>query len=235
MWGYIHNPLWLQYDGTACRCVPGKPTWLTCYCLPWRRISLSIPCGAIGKCFHRYSTANQIPTLSHIWQNGGSTEQLSLLSCSCSWHLPLKRSAAGNYTDSWGVTFCPVFAQWTTLSVQNIKNIFLILSCTPPFCPQNSLNSSGHGLYKVSKAFQRDAGSCWLQCFLQLYQVGCMSFGWWAILDTHWKLQRCSSWHKPVRLVPATITCSKAPKYFSCPFTLWMAHIHNPCLNCLKA
>uniref|UniRef100_A0A8C7LEQ8 Attractin like 1 n=1 Tax=Oncorhynchus kisutch TaxID=8019 RepID=A0A8C7LEQ8_ONCKI len=29
-----------------------------------------------------------------------------------------------------------------------------------PFCPQNSLNLSGHGFYKVSKAFHRDAGPC---------------------------------------------------------------------------
>ena len=28
------------------------------------------------------------------------------------------------------------------------------------FCPQNSLNWSGHGLYNVSKAFHRDAGPC---------------------------------------------------------------------------
>ena len=40
--------------------------------------------------------------------------------------------------------------QLYTLSVQNIRNTILILSCTP-FCPQNSLNSSGHWLYKVSK------------------------------------------------------------------------------------
>jgi hypothetical protein len=45
-----------------------------------------------------------------------------------------------------------------TLSVQNIKNTFLIiLSCTR-FCPQNSLNLSGHGLYKVLKMFHRYAG-----------------------------------------------------------------------------
>ena len=44
-----------------------------------------------------------------------------------------------------------------TLSVPNIRNTLIILSCTP-FCPQNSLNLSGHGLYKVSKAFHRDAG-----------------------------------------------------------------------------
>ena len=53
----------------------------------------------------------------------------------------------------------------------NIKNSFIILSCTHPphpLCPQNSLNSSEHGLYKVSKAFHRDAGPSWLQCFPQV-------------------------------------------------------------------
>jgi hypothetical protein len=43
--------------------------------------------------------------------------------------------------------------------VQTSKNTFIILSCIP-FCPQNSLNSSGHGVYKVSKAFHRDARPC---------------------------------------------------------------------------
>lgn len=38
-----------------------------------------------------------------------------------------------------------------TLSVQNIRNTYLILSN-----PQNSLNSSEHGLY-VLKVIQRDA------------------------------------------------------------------------------
>jgi hypothetical protein len=53
-------------------------------------------------------------------------------------------------------------------SVQNIKNTFLILRFgAPPPCPQNSLNSSWHGLYKESKAFHRN-GPCLLQCFPQL-------------------------------------------------------------------
>ena len=38
-------------------------------------------------------------------------------------------------------------------------NSFLILSCNP-FCPENSLNLLGHGLYKVLKPFHRDAGPC---------------------------------------------------------------------------
>ena len=67
------------------------------------------------------------------------------------------------------------------------KTTFLILSCAP-FCPQNSLNSSGHGPYKVSKVFHKDAGSCWLQCFPQLCQAGWIPFGWWTILDTHGRL-----------------------------------------------
>ena len=72
-------------------------------------------------------------------------------------------------------------------SVQNIRNTFLILSSCP-FCTQNSLNSSGHGLCKVSSVFHRDAGPCRLQCFPQLCQVGWMSFVWWTILDTYGKL-----------------------------------------------
>ena len=84
-----------------------------------------------------------------------------------------------------------------TLSVQNIKNTFLILSCTP-LCPQNRLNLSWHGLYKGLKAFHGEAGPCRLQCFPQLCQVGWMSFGWWTIPDT----DRC--------LASTTIPCSKS-------------------------
>ena len=42
-----------------------------------------------------------------------------------------------------------------TLSVQNIRNTFLILSCTS-FCPQNSLNSLGHG-----KGVEGVPQGCW--------------------------------------------------------------------------
>jgi hypothetical protein len=54
------------------------------------------------------------------------------------------------------------------MSVKNIRNTFLILNFTP-VSPQNSLNSLGHGLYKVLKA------------------VGWMFFGWSTILDRHGK------------------------------------------------
>jgi hypothetical protein len=71
------------------------------------------------------------------------------------------------------------------LSVQNIRNTFLILSCNS-FCPQNSLNSSGHGLHMVWKETHRDAGPWWLQCFPQLCQVG-----WeWISLPTDVQLDR---------------------------------------------
>ena len=110
-----------------------------------------------------------------------------------------------------------------TLNVKNIRNTFLIFSCTP-FCPQNSLNSSWHGLYEVSKAFHRDAGQCWLQCFPQLCQVVWMSFGWWTILDTHKKLLSMKNPAalqflrlKPVHLAPTNIPRSKVLQSFVLP------------------
>ena len=63
---------------------------------------------------------------------------------------------------------------------------------------ESSLNSSGHGLYKVLKVFHRDAIDS--KASPQLCPVGWMSFEWWTILETHRKLltvkksqQRCSS------------------------------------------
>ena len=127
-----------------------------------------------------------------------------------------------------------------TLSVPNIRNTFLILCCSP-FCPQNSLNSSEHGLHKVSKAFHRDAGTCWLQCFPQL--AGCPFGSGPFLIHTEycWVLKipaaalhfltfssQCT-WH----LLPYPI--QRHLNLLSCPFTLWMAHIHNPGLTCLKA
>ena len=53
---------------------------------------------------------------------------------------------------------------------------------------QNSHSSLEHGLYKVLKAFHRNAGPCWLRCFPQLCQVDWMSFGCWTIPDTQRKL-----------------------------------------------
>jgi hypothetical protein len=101
--------------------------------------------------------------------------------------------------------------------------------------------ASIRGLYNVSKAFHRDAGQCWLQCFSQLCQVGWMSFGWW---DNSWFTWETWAWNPTSHSVLDTNWCAlHLPPYLvqrhfyllSCPFTLWMAHTHNPCLNCLKA
>ena len=45
-----------------------------------------------------------------------------------------------------------------TLSVQNIKDTFLILSCIPPFCPQNSLHSSEEWTLQGVKSVPQ---GCW--------------------------------------------------------------------------
>uniref|UniRef100_A0A8C8IG16 [histone H3]-trimethyl-L-lysine(9) demethylase n=1 Tax=Oncorhynchus tshawytscha TaxID=74940 RepID=A0A8C8IG16_ONCTS len=51
-----------------------------------------------------------------------------------------------------------------TLSVQNIKNTFLLL-CSTPFCPENSLNSLGHVLYKDGLE-----GESWAKPLVHLWQ-----------------------------------------------------------------
>ena len=102
-------------------------------------------------------------------------------------------------------------------------NTFLILSCTP-FCPQNSLNSSGHGLYKVSKVFHRDAGPCWLMlhtvvsCWLDVLWV--VDHSWYtqetvkrekpgsvAVLDSN----RCTYYHAPFKCTFAIFCLSHSP------------------------
>ena len=124
----------------------------------------------------------------------------------------------------------------------NTLRTFLILSCTPPFFPQNSLNLPGHGFYKVSKAFHRDGAPCWLQCFSQLCQVSWMSFGWWTILDTHRKLfsvknpaalqflthSNWCAWH------PLPYPIQRHLNILACLFTRWMAHRYNPIVFRLK-
>ena len=141
-------------------------------------------------------------------------------------------------------------SQNITQRTHNTQNTFLILSCIQPFCPQNSLNSLGHGLYKVSKAFHRDAGPCWLQCFQQLCQVGWMSFRWWTILDTHGKLLSVKN---PEALQFLTQTGAPGIYYrtpFKCTYIFCLAHspsgwhtytihvsmvsrLRNPSLTCL--
>ena len=116
-----------------------------------------------------------------------------------------------------------------TRSIPNIKN-------TPPFCPQNSLDLSGHGLHKVSNAFHRDAGRCWRQCFPQLsswLDVIWVVDHFWYTRETveRWKNSCVAVLDKAG--VPGTFYRFKGI-YILC-FSLWMAHTHNSCLNCLKA
>ena len=169
--------------------------WTPFYCN-----SLSSPCSG--------EDLNKIPQNSdkHIWCNLSVNKKI----VDESWH----------HTD----TVAKIIHQITSYirCAQNIPNTFLILSCTP-FYSQKSLNSLRNGLHKVLKAFHRDAGTCWLQCFPQLAQLaGCPYVGVPFLIHTGncwaWKTQqRCSSLHKPVRLAPTTIPRSKALKYFFLP------------------
>ena len=70
--------------------------------------------------------------------------------------------------------------------------------------------------------------------------AGCPSDGGPFLIHTGncwvWKTQqRCSSWHSnrwAWHLQPYPV--QRHLIILSCQFTLWIAHIHNPCLNCLR-
>uniref|UniRef100_A0A4W5LEU1 Phospholipid/glycerol acyltransferase domain-containing protein n=1 Tax=Hucho hucho TaxID=62062 RepID=A0A4W5LEU1_9TELE len=113
----------------------------------------------------------------------------------------------------------------------------------PPFCPQNSLNSSGSWTLQGVESVPQ---GCWphvdSNASPQLCQVGWMSFGWWTILDTHTETVECEkpssvavldtnrcAWH----LLP--YPRSKALQSFVLlvhPLNGTTYTIH--CLNCLK-
>ena len=94
-----------------------------------------------------------------------------------------------------------------TLSVQNIRNTFVILSCIPHFCPQNSLNSSGCQKRSTGMLAHVDSNASHSCAKL----AGC-PLGGGPILDKNSKLLSMKNpavlqffWHKPLRLAPTTI------------------------------
>jgi hypothetical protein len=95
---------------------------------------------------------------------------------------------------------------------ENIRNTFLILSCTH-FRPQNSLASSGHGLYKVSKAFHRDAGPRWLH---NPSTVVSRSLDALWVLDHSWYTWETVEHEKPdrVAVLDTCLNCLRAYKSF---------------------
>ena len=133
----------------------------------------------------------------------------------------------------------PTYHSHLWLSVENISNTFLILSCTP-FWPQNSL---GAWILQGDKSVPQGCWPMLIPMFPTVVSSWLYVLGWWTILDTHRKLlsvkntaasqflthsNRCA-WH----LLPYPI--QRQVHILSCPYTLWMAHIYNPCLNCPKA
>jgi hypothetical protein len=129
-----------------------------------------------------------------------------------------------------------------TPSVQNIRNTFLILGLHPILPSEQTQFIGAWTLQGVQSISQ----GCWPMLTPMLPAVVSSWLDVLWMVDHSWYTQEtvdCENpealqflTHKLVRLAPTTRPCSKALKYLlSCPFTLWMSHTHNPCLNCLKA
>jgi hypothetical protein len=125
----------------------------------------------------------------------------------------------------------------TTMQVNEKVKIHCVQNMwvAPPFGHQNSLNLLGYGLYKVSKAFHRDADPCWLQCFPQLSSWLDVLF----VFDPSWYTQETVECEKlssvavlntvkPVRLALTIIPRSKSLQSFVLPIQpLNGTHAHS--------
>jgi hypothetical protein len=125
------------------------------------------------------------------------------------------------------------------LSTPNIRNTFLILSCTPPsHLPSKQsqfvrawtlqgVKSVPQGCWPRSSTMLPTVVSSWLDVSSN---AEWLDVHFWLVADggpflIHtgncwaWTTQqRCCSWHKPVRLAPTTILYSQALPSLSCTF-----------------
>lgn len=147
-------------------------------------------------------------------------------------------------SDAKSIHICKNAHVWwpQTLSISNIGNTFRILCCTPPFCPQNSLNSSGHmASASTTTRCSKLPQGCWRMFtpMLPIIRSRWLDVLWVSdhsrphigkLLSVEKPQQCCSSWHKLVRLA---LTLFKGTWLFC--FVNSLSQWHTYTINCLKA